>query len=251
MDDVELLENSKPVQLPRPWGPWATIGWSLVCILVIGVAQFAGLLIFVVFQFATNRSVTVETLATNGNALVLATLLSTPATLGLIAFLVKVRGYPARDYLALFQPTWRSVLIASGGMVILLVAIDLTSYLLGRPLVPVVMVDVYRTAWLPALLLAFIVLAPLAEETLFRGFLYQGIAATRAGPIVAIIVSTLAFALIHIQYDWYGVLGVAAIGLYLGVVRFRAGSLLLTMLIHAVGNLLATLELIVQHDWLK
>jgi membrane protease YdiL (CAAX protease family) len=195
--------------------------------------------------------VKVETLVTNGNALVLATLLSTPATVGLIALLVKVRGYPARDYLALYWPTWRSVLIAFAGMAVLLVAIDLTSYLVGRPLVPLVMVEVYQTAWLPALLLAFIVLAPLGEETLFRGFFYHGIAVSRAGPIVAIIVSTVAFALMHVQYDWYGILGVAAIGLYLGVVRYRAGSLFLTMLLHAVGNLVATLELIVQQDWLK
>jgi uncharacterized protein len=249
--DAELCEISKPEAFSRPWGPWATVGWTLLCVLVFGVAQVAGLLIFAVYEFAMNRGVKLENLDSDGNALFLATMLSTAATIGLIALLVKFRGYPARDYLALYWPTRRSVLIAFGGLAVLLFTTDLTSYLLGRPLVPTVMVDVYRTSWLPTLLLAMVVLAPLGEETLFRGFLYEGIAASRAGPIVAIIVSTVTFALLHAQYDWYGILGVAAIGLYLGVVRYRAGSLFLTMLLHAVGNLVATFEMIVQQEWLK
>ena len=49
------------------------------------------------------------------------------------------------------------------------------------------------------LLFAFVVLAPVGEETLFRGFLYKGIAASRAGPIGAIMVSSLVFALLHVN----------------------------------------------------
>lgn len=249
--DVELCQISKPEKLSSPWGPWATVGWTLLCIVVFCVAQVAGLLIFAVYEFATNRGVKLASLDRDGDALFLATLLGTAATIGLIALLVKFRGYPARDYLALYWPARRSVLIAFGGLAVLLFATDLTSYLLGRPLVPTVMVDVYRTAWLPTLLLAMVVLAPLGEEILFRGFLYEGIAASQAGPIVAIIVSTATFALMHVQYDWYGVLGVAAIGLYLGVVRYRAGSLFLTMLLHAAANVVATIEVIVQQEWLN
>jgi membrane protease YdiL (CAAX protease family) len=137
------------------------------------------------------------------------------------------------------------------GLAAVLVATDLTSYSLGRPLVPDVMRDVYRTSWLPTLLFTLVVLAPLGEETLFRGFFYQGIATSRAGPVVAIIMSTVVFALMHGQYDWYGVIGIAAIGLYLGVVRYRTGSLFLTMVLHSVGNLVASLELIIQENWLK
>jgi membrane protease YdiL (CAAX protease family) len=250
-EDPEFAVTLEPVMLPRPWAPWATIGWTLLCIVVIVVAQIAALFIFVAFRFATSPSPKFDDLATNGNFLALATLLSTPAVVGLIALLIRVRRNPIRDYLALYWPPARSVLIAFAGLAAVLGATDLTSYLLGRPLVPTVMVDVYRTAWLPASLLALVVLAPVGEETLFRGFLYVGIAASRAGPNVAIVVSSVAFALLHVQYDWYGVIGVAAIGLYLGVVRYRTGSLLLTMLLHAVANLFATLELVVQEHWLS
>jgi len=213
-------------------------------------AQIAGLIIFIAFRFATNRPAQIDTLSANGDVLALGTLLATPAVVGLIALLVRARRYPVRDYLALTWPPVRLVLIAFGGLAVLLGGSDLISYLLGRPLVPSVMVDVYRTAWLPTLLLALVVLAPLGEETLFRGFLYKGITASRAGPVVAIIVSSVAWALLHVQYDWYGIISVAVTGLYLGVVRHCAGSLLVTMLLHAVANTVATLEIVVQEHWL-
>jgi len=250
-EEPEFSGQSPSVKAPGLWGPWATIGWTLLCVVVMLAAQVVGLLTFVVLRIATNASPKFDDLATNGNVLALATLFSTPASVGLIAFLIRVRRYPIRDYLALNWPTLRTVLIALLALAALLGATDLTSHLLGRPLVPQIMVDVYRTAWLPALLLSFVVLAPLGEETLFRGFLYQGIAASRAGPIGAIIVSSVVFALLHVQYDWYGIVAVAATGLFLGVVRYWTGSLLLTMLLHGVANLVATLELFFQDHWLK
>ena len=51
--------------------------------------------------------------------------------------------------------------------------------------------------------------------------------------------------------DWYGIAGVAAIGLYLGVIRFWTRSLFLTMILHGVANVVATLELVIQEHWLK
>ena len=193
----------------------------------------------------------VDDIGTNGNLLAFASLLSTPSTVGLCILFIWIRGYPIRDYLVLYWPSARSVAVSLVGLAILLGATDLTSYLLGRPLVPAVMVDIYRTAWLPALLFAFIVLAPVGEETLFRGFLYKGIAESRGGPVTAIIVSSIAFALLHVQYDWYGIVAVAATGLYLGVVRFTSQSLPLTMILHGLGNAVATLELYIQETWFK
>ncbi len=144
------------------------------------------------------------------------------------------------------------MLISLGGLAILLVATDLTSYLLGKPLVPPFMVDIYRSAWLPALVMALVVFAPIGEETLFRGFLYEGLAASRGGPILAVIISSLTFALLHaFQYDLYGIVAVAAMGFFLGFIRYRYQSLLLTMLLHAAGNAFATLELVVQEHWLR
>jgi uncharacterized protein len=223
----------------------------LLCIVVLFVAQIAAGIIFVLAKTAATGKRQTAGLENDGNLVAFATLFSTPATVGLVALLIWLRGYPIRDYLALRCAPARSVVIAFLGLAVVLGGTDLTSYLTGRPLVPTVMVDFYRNSWLPGLLFAMVVLAPLGEETLFRGFLYAGITASRAGPIVAIIVSTVAFAALHVQYDWYGIAGVAAIGLYLGVIRFWTRSLFLTMILHGVANVVATLELVIQEHWLK
>ena len=111
--------------------------------------------------------------------------------------------------------------------------------------------DIYRTSWLPGLLFAMVVLAPVGEETLFRGFLYAGIAASRAGPVVAIIVSSVAFAAVarSIRLVWHGRRrGDRALP---GRGPLSARVAVLTMLLHAVGNAFATLEMVVQEHWLK
>jgi uncharacterized protein len=242
--------STKPVSTPRPWGPWATIGWTFLCIVALSLIQLAVLIVFAASGFAMAPNVGIEKLAENGNFLAASTAASTPTIVGLVAFLIWARGCPLRDYLALFWPNARSVALALVGLGVVLVASDLIMHGLGQPIVPEFMVGIYRTGWLPLLLLAIVVLAPVGEETLFRGFLYQGIAASRWGHIVAILITTVVFALLHSQYDWYGVVAVAVIGLYLGVVRYLTGSMLLTMVLHGVSNAYATVEVIVQEHWL-
>jgi membrane protease YdiL (CAAX protease family) len=247
---TEFSAPAQPKSGARPWGPWATISWTLLCICVLFAAQIAAAIFFALFRVATTGNMKVDDLGTNGNLIALATVFSTSATIGLIALLVYIRGYAYRDYLALYWPSGRQALIALLGLTVLLVATDATSYFLGKPLVPTFTVPVYQSSWLPALLLALVVLAPLGEETLFRGFLYKGLAASRGGAVLAIFISSITFALLHaFQYDLYAVAGVTAMGFLLGYIRYRSGSLLL--LLHAVGNAVATLELIVQEHWLK
>ncbi|MGA2943050.1 MAG: CPBP family intramembrane glutamic endopeptidase, partial [Xanthobacteraceae bacterium] len=58
----------------------------------------------------------------------------------------------------------------------------------------------------------------------------------------AIIISSILWAALHIQYDWAGMLQIVIIGLFLGWVRLTSGSVLLTFLLHALFNLEGTLE---------
>jgi membrane protease YdiL (CAAX protease family) len=50
------------------------------------------------------------------------------------------------------------------------------------------------------------------------------------------------WAALHIQYDWAGVLQIFVIGLFLGWVRLRSGSTLLTFFLHALFNLEGSVE---------
>ena len=62
----------------------------------------------------------------------------------------------------------------------------------------------------------------------------------------AIVVISVLWAGLHVQYDWTGMLQIFVIGLFFGWMRLRSGSTLLTFLLHALFNLEGTMETVVQ-----
>jgi membrane protease YdiL (CAAX protease family) len=46
----------------------------------------------------------------------------------------------------------------------------------------------------------------------------------------------------HLQYDWFFFGEIFCIGLLLGYLRYRTGSIWLTIFVHGLNNLLATLQ---------
>lgn len=84
--------------------------------------------------------------------------------------------------------------------------------------------------------------APIFEEISFRGFLFKGLAASRLRWQGATVITAVLWAVIHQQYDWYGLAVVFALGLLLGVVRAKTHSTVLTMWLHCLINLVATAQ---------
>jgi membrane protease YdiL (CAAX protease family) len=89
------------------------------------------------------------------------------------------------------------------------------------------------------LVFAAVVLAPLTEETVFRGILLQALRARLATP-AAVVLQAVAFGLVHLgAYGARNVsvfLGTAAIGVVLGVIAVRDGRLGAAMMTHAIFN---------------
>ena len=85
--------------------------------------------------------------------------------------------------------------------------------------------------WSSFLLVA--VFAPIFEEWLCRGMILRGLL-TKLKPGWAIVVSALFFAIIHMN-PWQA-LNAFIIGVVMGYVYYKTGSLLLTMLVHFVNN---------------
>lgn len=77
------------------------------------------------------------------------------------------------------------------------------------------------------------IFAPVFEEWMCRGVVLRGLL-TKMKPAWAIVVSALFFALIH-GNPWQA-LNAFFVGLVMGYVYYKTGSLLLTMLIHFVNN---------------
>ena len=93
------------------------------------------------------------------------------------------------------------------------------------------------------LLLAFtaVVLAPLFEETIFRGALLPVLAA-RFGPLTGVLLSGLLFAMAHISVGELAPLTVLGVGL--GLVRLRSGRLWPAVLMHGLWNAVTFLNLL-------
>ena len=217
-------------QKARPWDPWATVGWSLLILLAWSLVQ-AGVTVFVVFG-----------LATNSQAELAAILISLPVIAGLPWLLAQVRCPPAGDYLAYRSATTRQTVLAVAGLLLFEVVSDSLTVAIGRPLVSQFSVDFYRSGPISLVLIAVLICAPVGEETFFRGFLYRGLAESRLGPGMAIGLTAVAFAMLHLQYDLYEMATIYLIGLYIGTFRYLTGSVRLAILLHLLHNLIATGE---------
>ena len=123
---------------------------------------------------------------------------------------------------------------------------DGLSWLVGHNIVTPFQSDIYRTAseagWLPLLWFAVVVVTPIGEETLFRGFLFRGWLRKPGDAWLVIVVTALLWALMHVQYDWYVIGQVFVSGLLLGWLRWATGSTILTILLHGLINFEGMLE---------
>ena len=103
-----------------------------------------------------------------------------------------------------------------------------------------------RTWWL--ILLAAGVGAPLAEELLFRGLIFEALRRSPFGFIGAMVISALCWALLHANYSAYGLGAIALIGLYLAWLRERTGSLLAPIVCHSIYNSLIIALMVMTPD---
>src|SRR5690349_10019498 len=68
---------------PRPWGPWATVGWTVLCIAAMFVIQIVVAIVYVVVAMAEKGKLGPE-IASEGNLVAGATIPSLLAMLGLV-----------------------------------------------------------------------------------------------------------------------------------------------------------------------
>jgi CAAX protease family protein len=227
------------------WGYWATLGWAFVAFLV---GQFVALAVLVWVRFSELSSLL--TVPFDGAMVTVFILVANPVTIAVLALAVRLAHARQAEYLALALPPMRYLRAGLVWLVALIAVSDALLYLSGRPLVTPFQLQSYTTAaaegWLPALLAGAIIVAPAGEEILFRGFLFRGWARSDRTAWPAIVVISVLWAALHVQYDWTGILQIFVIGLFLGWVRWRSGSTLLTFLLHALFNLEGTLETVLQ-----
>ena len=154
-----------------------------------------------------------------------------------------------KRYLGLDAVAPRTILTWLGILTLFALASDFLTRLLGRPLVPEFMVNVYETAsFAPLLWVAFIAAAPLFEEVFFRGFLFEGFRHSRIGSIGAVLVTSLGWTVLHLQYGAYELGIIFVLGILFGVARVKTRSIHPPVLMHALFNLFAMIQLVAFFD---
>jgi len=223
------------------WGYWATLGWSIIAFLF---GQFVGFSVLLWMRGGNWDSVLQTQF--DGVLVTIFIALSNPVTIGVLAIVARLTRSNLSDYFALKWPAVPDLTFGIVSLLVLIAAGDALLYLTGRDLVTAFQLQSYTTAaaagWLPAMFAAAIVIAPAGEEAMFRGFLFRGWVRSSRSVWPAIIAISTLWAMLHIQYDWTGVLQIFVIGLFLGWMRWRSGSLVLTFLLHALFNLEGTIE---------
>lgn len=242
---TEPATDVKALEKPH-WGPIAAVLYSFLAFIGAQIVAYVALTIATsIFHYET--STFIETIAGQFAFILLAEVATVAAVIGYVKF----RSGTLAE-LGITRPKPRYVLYALAGygvyFVAYLVLIGLVSVL-----VPSINLEQEQNigfndplgTW--ELLLTFIslvVLPPLAEETLFRGFMLKGLRA-KFPFFIAGIVTSLLFAVGHLEFGggqpllWVAGIDTFILSLVLCFIREKTGSIWTGIFIHALKNAVA------------
>lgn len=158
-----------------------------------------------------------------------------------ILFAANRRGLSLGDDLGLRLPSFRQGFL----WLVVFLALAITEEVLWRALgqpAPEPWGDKYSRSIIWMRVLAMVVMAPIAEELLFRGLFFHMAANTFLKQTGAVFATAALFAAFHFQYGLWALLFVLVDGLFYGTVRAATGSIILTMALHAIGNAYAAYQ---------
>ncbi|MBR1173162.1 CPBP family intramembrane metalloprotease [Bradyrhizobium sp. KB893862 SZCCT0404] len=228
---------------PRVWKFWGTALWGLFIFAAMFVGQIGAIVLLVVMRGLPIDMASLQSIGHEPQALGLSVIMGLPTTLAAVWLAIRIKKASFVDYLALYWPSWRQLLFGAVGLVLIVLAWEVVSRSLGREATPGFMTDLLKSGRDKGaallLLFAFSVAAPMSEEVLARGFLFRGWSASFLRVPGAILLSSLVWTVVHLQYDLYFLAEVFTIGLWFGYMRHRTGSLWLTIILHALNNMTA------------
>ena len=183
----------------------------------------------------------------NGTVVSISIIIGCLLLVAISVLIIRLRGGDLRQYLAL-KPFSLAVGVGMVGLLLLfMIGSQALTYLLDAS--PLAFIDpLYQSVssvWL--LVFAMVIVAPFYEELIFRGILWSAIAeqfpsslyskySEHRGAIVASMVTSLIFAVIHLQYGIYEISTIVVLALIFCYARIKSGSLLLPILLHMINN---------------
>ncbi len=247
LKDVKTLQVSSSEK--RFWEPWVTAALGFAVFVAHSITQITTVILFAVWKFGSipqgDVSLLIEKVESKlGLVLALAVITSAIIGTGLVVLFVRLRGkISIAEYLGFraisVKTLFLSLAVAVGFLLLSEGFSAITESSSGIDL----QINAYKTSlWPPLLFIAVVLIGPAFEEIFFRGFLFEGFRQSRIKIIGTIILTTLLWTSLHLQYDLYGMATIFVLGIIIGIMRFRTNSLWSCLLIHFVVNLTAMIQ---------
>jgi membrane protease YdiL (CAAX protease family) len=247
-DPASAVAIAAVARPPRVWKFWGTALWGLIVFAAMFAGQMAVVAWFMLLGEAPLDMDGAIQVVSRGLTISLSVITGLPAVLAPLWIATRMKRTSFGDYLALRGTSWINFLVGVVALAILVMGWDLVSRAVGHEVTAGFMGGVLQSAradgalWV--LVIAFCVAAPISEELFARGFLYRGWSETFLGPVGAILLSSMVWTALHLQYDWFFLGEVFSIGVLLGYLRYRFKSTWLTIFVHGVNNLAAVMQTI-------
>jgi membrane protease YdiL (CAAX protease family) len=238
----------EPAEAPSPfWTPWVTVGLGLLIVIAFVVVQILVMAVWSLIRLDGQSGLDSEVFAaaaTNGDLFATATIATSLVCSFLIwLFVTLKRGARVAEALALAPPSYGAIAVWAAVTIGFALVSDALRVALDRPIVPEFMTDLFlASSTLPLLMLAIVVAAPVFEELFVRGFLLEGLRRGGLGATGAVVVTSAAWAAVHLQYDLFDITTIFVFGLVLGAARLKSGSLWVPIILHLLVNLVATVQ---------
>lgn len=229
-----------------PLGFWATVGWSLL-------ALISGLLAMAAVGTAYARwvaglTLTDMLLGSGSRTPIVAALLILAFTVmvAVLVYAARRAGWSALAYLALVRPRGSYVIAGILCCVIPLLLVFAHVQFDIREIVPAEQFGAARGRNILhlqfyLLVISAVIVAPVMEEIMFRGFVYRGFSETRIGVVGTILITSVVWAVMHINKPPAAMLDTAVHGIIWGWLRWYTGSLWVTIGAHIANNAFAVM----------
>jgi membrane protease YdiL (CAAX protease family) len=241
-----------------PWGPWVAVVYAVV---IYFAAQMFATSIVVLYPHARgwSKPIAEHWLNTSVTAQFFYVLLAEGLTFGAIWWYVRHAKGSLR-VIGWRRPRWIDPVLALSGFAAYFVAY-LVLLGIATHLFPSINVnqkqelgfqDVTTDGSLILTFLSLVVLPPIVEETVFRGFVFSGLR-TKLKPVVAALITSALFASAHLQFGsgqpllWVAAIDTFTLSLVLCYLRFKTDSLWPGIMLHALKNGIAFTTLFLLH----
>lgn len=222
---------------------WLTLVFGFLLLCFYGFLQFLGMS-FALAAAPHFGLVLSPPYESNGFLIAVGTLVSTAGGLFILTAFARLQGLSVREFFGGFALPPKATLLWLVVLIVFNFAWLFLSEVLNKNPAEEFLIASYQTAEIvPLYWLALVVMAPLFEEAFFRGFLFESLKVSRLGGWGAVILTSLFWMAVHFQYDWYGLLTIAVLGLIIGAARLKTESIAVAAVLHVVNNFMAMASL--------